>query len=86
MSKKNHPLVADSELVLPRILLETFHPLNKQEVLEKASADESMFAKKSFHLFANELISKGYLLPIDNGGIGRKNARCYAPTVPYNEF
>ncbi len=45
-----------------------------------------MFAKNSFHLLANELIAKGYLVPIDNGGIGRKNARRYAPTVSRNEF
>lgn len=86
MPKKNHPLVTASELALLQILWEASRPLNKQEILEKASADEPMFAKNSFHLLANELIAKGYLMPIDNGGMGRKNARRYAPTVSCNEF
>ncbi len=86
MPKKNHPPVTASELALLQILWEASRPLNKQEILEKASADEPMFAKNSFHLLANELIAKGYLLPIDNGGRGRKNARRYAPTVSCNEF
>lgn len=86
MPKKNHPLVTASELALLQILWEASRPLNKQEILEKASANEPMFAKNSFHLLANELIAKGYLMPIDNGGMGRKNARRYAPTVSCNEF
>lgn len=86
MPKKNHPLVTASELALLQILWEASRPLNKQEILEKARADEPMFAKNSFHLLANELIAKGYLMPIDNGGMGRKNARRYAPTVSCNEF
>lgn len=86
MPKKNHPLVTASELALLQILWEASRPLNKQEILKKASADEPMFAKNSFHLLANELIAKGYLMPIDNGGMGRKNARRYAPTVSCNEF
>lgn len=86
MSKQSYPPVTASELALLQILWESSRPLNKQEILEKASADEPMFAKNSFHLLANELIAKGYLLPIDNSGIGRKNARRYAPTVSCNEF
>lgn len=86
MPRKSHPAVTASELALLQILWGSSRPLNKQEILEKASADEPMFAKNSFHLLANELIAKGYLLPIDNGGIGRKNARRYAPTVSCNEF
>ncbi len=86
MSKQPHAPVTSSELALLQILWEASRPLNKQEILEKASADEPMFAKNSFHLLANELIAKGYLVPIDNGGIGRKNARRYAPTVSCNEF
>lgn len=34
----------------------------------------------------NELIAKEYLVPVDNLGMGRKNARRYAPTVSRNEF
>lgn len=86
MSKGPHSPVTASELALMQILWSASRPLNKQEILEKASADEPMFAKNSFHLLANELIAKGYLIPIDNGGIGRKNARRYAPTVSCNEF
>ena len=65
MSKQPHAPVTSSELALLQILWEASRPLNKQEILEKASADEPMFA---------------------NGGIGRKNARRYAPTVSCNEF
>ena len=86
MSKQPHSPVTASELALLQILWSASRPLNKQEILEKASADQPMFAKNSFHLLANELIAKGYLLPIDNGGMGRKNARRYAPTVSCNEF
>ncbi len=86
MSKQSHSPVTASELALLQILWSASRPLNKQEILEKASADQPMFAKNSFHLLANELIAKGYLMPIDNGGMGRKNARRYAPTVSCNEF
>ena len=86
MSKLPSSSITASELALLQILWGASRPLNKQEILEKASADEPMFAKNSFHLLANELIAKGYLIPIDNGGIGRKNARRYAPTVSCNEF
>lgn len=86
MSKQPNSSITGSELALLQILWGASRPLNKQEILEKASADEPMFAKNSFHLLANELIAKGYLVPIDNGGIGRKNARRYAPTVSCNEF
>ncbi len=86
MSKQPQRAVTSSELSLLQILWSASRPLNKQEILEKASADEPMFAKNSFHLLANELIAKGYLIPIDNGGMGRKNARRYAPTVSCNEF
>ena len=87
MSKKQpNSSITASELALLQILWGASRPLNKQEILEKASTDEPMFAKNSFHLLANELIAKGYLIPIDNGGIGRKNARRYAPTVSCNEF
>lgn len=86
MSKQPSPSVTASELALLHILWSASRPLNKQEILEKANGDEPMFAKNSFHLLANELIAKGYLMPIDNGGIGRKNARRYAPTVSCNEF
>ncbi len=86
MSKQSHPPATASELALLQILWSASRPLNKQEILEKANANEPMFAKNSFHLLANELIAKGYLLPIDNGGMGRKNARRYAPTVSCNEF
>lgn len=86
MSKQPNSSITASELALLQILWEASRPLNKQEILEKANSDEPMFAKNSFHLLANELIAKGYLIPIDNGGIGRKNARRYAPTVSCNEF
>ena len=86
MSKQPSSSITSSELALLQILWDASRPLNKQEILEKASADEPMFAKNSFHLLANELIAKGCLVPIDNGGIGRKNARRYAPTVSRNEF
>ncbi len=86
MSKQINSSITASELALLQILWAASRPLNKQEILEKATADEPMFAKNSFHLLANELIAKGYLIPIDNGGIGRKNARRYAPTVSCNEF
>lgn len=86
MPKQPHPPVTASELALLQILWSAPRPLNKQEILAKANADEPMFAKNSFHLLANELIAKGYLTPIDNGGMGRKNARRYAPTVSCNEF
>ena len=86
MSKQPSSSITASELALLQILWGSSRPLNKQEILEKANADEPMFAKNSFHLLANELIAKGYLVPIDNGGIGRKNARRYAPTVSCNEF
>lgn len=86
MSKHPSSSITASELALLQILWGASRPLNKQEILEKASADEPMFAKNSFHLLANELIAKGCLVPIDNGGIGRKNARRYAPTVSRNEF
>lgn len=86
MSKQPNSSITASELALLQILWSASRPLNKQEILEKANADEPMFAKNSFHLLANELIAKGYLIPIDNGGIGRKNARRYAPTVSCNEF
>lgn len=86
MSKLPNASITASELALLQILWESSRPLNKQEILEKANADEPMFAKNSFHLLANELIAKGYLVPIDNGGIGRKNARRYAPTVSCNEY
>lgn len=78
--------ITASELAFLQILWGASRPLNKQEILEKANGHEPMFAKNSFHLLANELIAKGYLIPIDNGGIGRKNARRYAPTVSCNEF
>lgn len=86
MSKQPDTSITASELALLQILWNASRPLNKQEILEKASSDEPMFAKNSFHLLANELIAKGLLIPIDNGGIGRKNARRYAPTVSCNEF
>lgn len=86
MSKQPNSSITASELALLQILWSASRPLNKQEILEKANTDEPMFAKNSFHLLANELIAKGYLIPIDNGGIGRKNARRYAPTVSCNEF
>lgn len=86
MSKQPSASITASELALLQILWGSSRPLNKQEILEKANADEPMFAKNSFHLLANELIAKGYLVTIDNGGIGRKNARRYAPTVSRNEF
>ena len=86
MQKLPSSSITASELALLQILWGASRPLNKQEILEKANADEPMFAKNSFHLLANELIAKGYLVPIDNGGIGRKNARRYAPTVSRNEF
>lgn len=86
MSKQPDTSITASELALLQILWSASRPLNKQEILEKASSDEPMFAKNSFHLLANELIAKSLLIPIDNGGIGRKNARRYAPTVSCNEF
>lgn len=86
MSKQPDTSITASELALLQILWSASRPLNKQEILEKASSDEPMFAKNSFHLLANELIAKGLLIPIDNGGMGRKNARRYAPTVSCNEF
>jgi len=86
MSKQPSASITASELALLQILWGASRPLNKQEILEKANANEPMFAKNSFHLLANELIAKGYLVPIDNGGMGRKNARRYAPTVSRNEF
>lgn len=86
MSKQPNSSITASELALLQILWGASRPLNKQEILEKASSDEPMFAKNSFHLLANELIAKGYLIPIDNGGMGRKNARRYAPTVSCSEF
>lgn len=86
MSKQPNSTVTASEMAFLQILWSASRPLNKQEILEKANAEEPLFAKNSFHLLANELIAKGYLTPIDNGGIGRKNARRYAPTVSCNEF
>lgn len=48
--------------------------------------ENPLFAKNSFHILINELIAKEYLVPVDNMGMGRKNARRYAPTVSRNEF
>ena len=86
MGKQPASSTTASELAFLQILWTASRPLNKQEILEKAGGDHPMFAKNSFHLLANELIAKGYLVAIDNGGIGRKNARRYAPTVSRNEY
>lgn len=88
MSKRPSSSVTVSELALLQILWNSPRPLNKQEILEKACEDEEepAFARNSFHILINELIAKGYLVPVDNLGMGRKNARRYAPTVSRNEF
>ncbi|NBK79792.1 hypothetical protein D5272_14650 [bacterium D16-76] len=88
MPKRPSSSVTSSELALLQILWNSPRPLNKQEILEKAMEDEEnpLFAKNSFHILINELIAKEYLVPVDNLGMGRKNARRYAPTVSRNEF
>lgn len=88
MPKRPSSSVTSSELALLQILWNSPRPLNKQEILEKAMEDEEnpLFAKNSFHILINELIAKEYLVPVDNMGMGRKNARRYAPTVSRNEF
>ena len=67
MSKQPNSPVTASEMAFLQILWSASRPLNKQEILEKANAEEPLFAKNSFHLLANELIAKGYLTPIDKG-------------------
>lgn len=86
MAKRPDSAVTSSEMAMLQILWESSRPLNKQEIMEKANEDEPLFAKNSFHVLINELIAKGYLVPVDNMGLGRKNARRYAPTVSRNEF
>ena len=88
MPKRPSSSVTSSELALLQILWNSPRPLNKQEILEKAMEDEEnpLFAKNSFHILINELIAKEYFVPVDNMGMGRKNARRYAPTVSRNEF
>lgn len=86
--KKLGAPVTTSEMALLQILWDASRPLNKQEIMEKVQEDPEnpLFAKNSFHLLVNELIEKGYLASMDNMGIGRKNARRYAPAVSRNEF
>ena len=88
MSKRQNSSVTASELALLQVLWNSPRPLNKQEIMTKATedAENPLFAKNSFHILINELIAKEYLVPVDNLGMGRKNARRYAPTVSRNEF
>ena len=86
MAKHPYAAVTASELALLQILWEASRPLNKQEILERATIGEPLFAKNSFHVLINELIAKGYLVLVDSGGIVRKRSRRYAPTVSCNEF
>ena len=80
--------VTFSEMALLQILWDASRPLNRQEIMAKAyeNPEEPLFARTSFHLLANEPHKKGLLVPVDNMGIGRKNARRYAPTLSRNEF
>lgn len=88
VSKRLNSSVTASELALLQVLWNSPRPLNKQEIMAKATedAENPLFAKNSFHILINELIAKEYLVPVDNLGMGRKNARRYAPTVSRNEF
>ncbi len=94
MSKRQNSSVTASELALLQVLWNSPRPLNKQEIMAKATEDaENSLSfcphdenKNSFHILINELIAKEYLVPVDNLGMGRKNARRYAPTVSRNEF
>lgn len=84
---KERVSVTISELALLQILWEASRPLNRGEIMKKAGTPEdSVFAKNSFYILVNSLVAKNYLITVENSGLGRKNARRFAPTVSRNEF
>ena len=60
MSKRQNSSVTASELALLQVLWNSPRPLNKQEIMAKATedAENPLFAKNSFHILINELIAK----------------------------
>ena len=86
--KKVHVRLTNSELDMMQLLWEAGRPLNRAEIMEIAlrNPDDPLFAKNSFHVIINNLMSYQYIAAFINNGAGRKNARRFAPMITRNEY
>lgn len=73
-SKKTHVRLTNSELAMMQLLWEAGRPLNRAEIMEIAlrDPDDALFAKNSFHVIINNLMSYQFIAAFMNNGAGRK--------------
>lgn len=88
MKKKKFYHLTVSELALMQILWEASRPLSRSEIMEVSLIDPEnpLFSLNSFHVLVNDLIDKNYIIPVEPGNIGRKNARRFAANISRNEY
>ena len=87
-NKKVHVRLTNSELAMMQLLWEAGRPLNRAEIMEIAlsNPDDPLFAKNSFHVIINNLMDYKFIAAFMNNGVGRKNARRFAPMITRNEY
>lgn len=88
MKNKKYVRLTNSELSMMQLLWEAGRPLSRAEIMEIALRDEEepLFAKNSFHVIINNLIDYKFITAFLNDGVGRKNARRFAPLISRNEY
>lgn len=88
MKNKKTVRLTNSELSMMQLLWEAGRPLSRAEIMEIALRDEKdpLFAKNSFHVIINNLIDYKFITAFLNNGVGRKNARRFAPLISRNEY
>ena len=87
-NKKVNIRLTNSELDMMQLLWEAGRPLNRAEIMDIALSDPEnpLFAKNSFHVIINNLMSYQFIAAFMNNGSGRKNARRFAPMITRNEY